>query len=114
MFVVCICQLWFQPNRYRNLLYDFVQGDSIIVLDNPVNISDNKGYDNQPSFLNDGSGVLYSSTRNEQTDIALYDIENNVNVWLTETDASEYSPIQTPDKKYFTAIRLEKDGSQLL
>lgn len=95
-------------------LFDFIQGDSIIVLDNPINISDNKGYDNQPSFLNDGSGILYASTRNEQTDIALYDIDNNVNVWLTDTEANEYSPIQTPDKKYFTAVRLEEDGNQLL
>ena len=95
-------------------VFDFIQGDSIIVVDNPVNISDNKGYDNQPSFLNDGSGILYASTRNDQTDIALYDIENNVNVWLTETDANEYSPIQTPDKKYFSAVRMDKDGNQLL
>lgn len=95
-------------------LFDFIQGDSIIVLDNPINISNNKGYDNQPSFLNDGSGVLYASTRNNQTDIALYDIDNNVNVWLTDTEASEYSPIQTPNKKYFTTVRMEEDGSQLL
>lgn len=95
-------------------IFDFIQGDSIIVLDKPINISDNKGYDNQPSFLNDGSGVLYASTRNDQTDIALFDIENNINVWLTDTEANEYSPIQTPNKKYFTAVRMEKDGSQLL
>ncbi|WP_117879282.1 TolB family protein [Aureibaculum luteum] len=95
-------------------LFDFIQGDSILVIDNPINISDNKGYDNQPSFLNDGSGVLYASTRNEQTDIALYDIKNNVNVWLTNTEANEYSPIQTFDKNYFTAVRLEQDGEQLL
>ena len=95
-------------------LFDFIHGDSIIVIDNPINISNNKGYDNQPSFLNDGSGVLYASTRNGQTDIVLYDIENDVNVWLTDTEANEYSPLQTPNKKYFTAVRMEEDGSQLL
>jgi len=112
--LLAITTIGFSQTDTEVYLFDFIHGDSIIVIDNPINISDNKGYDNQPSFLNDGSGVLYSSTRNGQTDIALYDIENNVNVWLTETDANEYSPIQTPDKKYFTAIRLEEDGSQLL
>lgn len=96
-------------------LFDLIIGDSIIVVNNPIDISkNNEGYDNQPSFLNDGSGVLFSSTRNAQTDIALYDIDNNTKSWLTSTDANEYSPIQMPNKKYFSAVRLEKDGNQLL
>jgi hypothetical protein len=95
-------------------LLDFIQNDSVFTVKNPVNISDNTGYDNQPSFLLDGSGVLFASTRFGQTDIVLYNIENETKAWLTNTLGSEYSPIQTPNKKYFTAIRLEKDGTQLL
>lgn len=95
-------------------LFDLIQNDSVFTVDNPVNISNNKGYDNQPSFLNDGSGVLYTSTRDGQTDIVLYNLENQTKAWLTNTLANEYSPIQTPYKKHFTAIRLEKDGTQLL
>ncbi len=95
-------------------LLDFIQNDSVFTVKNPVNISDNIGYDNQPSFLLDGSGVLFASTRLGQTDIVLYNIENETKAWLTNTLGSEYSPIQTPNKKYFTAIRLEKDGTQLL
>ena len=95
-------------------LFDLIQNDSVFTVENPVNISNNKGYDNQPSFLNDGTGVLFTSTRDNQTDIALYNLENQTKAWLTNTLANEYSPIQTPYKKHFTAIRLEKDGTQLL
>ena len=95
-------------------LFDFIQNDSIFTVKNPVNISKNIGYDNQPSFLNDGTGVLFASTRFDQTDIVLYNLENETKAWLTNTLGSEYSPIQTPNKKYFTAILLEKDGTQLL
>lgn len=95
-------------------LFDFIQNDSIFTVKNPVNISENIGYDNQPSFLNDGTGVLFASTRFDQTDIVLYNLENETKAWLTNTLGSEYSPIQTPNKKYFTAILLEKDGTQLL
>ena len=38
---------------------------------NLVNISDNKGYDNQPSFISD-SLVLFAKSRQLQTDIILY------------------------------------------
>ena len=44
-------------------LFDFILNDSVFAVENPVNISNNKGYDNQPSFSLDGSGVLFASTR---------------------------------------------------
>ncbi|MCK0130664.1 hypothetical protein MWU59_04025 [Flavobacteriaceae bacterium F08102] len=95
-------------------VFDFTFNDSIQKVENPINISNNKGYDNQPSFLNDGTGVLYTSTRNGQTDVVLYNLENHTKAWLTDTPGSEYSPIQTPKKKYFTAIRLDNDETQRL
>ncbi len=95
-------------------LFDLIQNDSVFTVDNPINISKNEGYDNQPSFLNDGSGVLFASTRFDQTDIVLYNLENQTKAWLTNTLGSEYSPIQTPNRKFFTAIRLDKDETQLL
>ena len=95
-------------------LFDLIQNDSVFTIDNPINISSNEGYDNQPSFLNDGSGILFSSTRFDQTDIVLYNLENKTKAWLTNTLGSEYSPLQTPNKKYFSAIYLDNDGTQLL
>ncbi len=98
-------------------LFDLIKNDSTNTysLKNPINISDNKGlYDNQPSFLNDGMGVLFSSTRDNQTDIVLYDIESKEKRWMTNSTGSEYSPRQTPNKKFFTAIKLDTDDTQLL
>lgn len=112
-----IAYLGFCQNATEVYLFDFIVNDSLKTyqLENSVNISDNIGvYDNQPSFLLDGSGVLFASTRNDQTDIALYDIENQTKSWLTNTLGNEYSPIQSPLTKYFTAIKLEEDGTQLL
>ncbi|MGB5363254.1 MAG: hypothetical protein WBN17_08120 [Aureibaculum sp.] len=95
-------------------LFDLIQNDSVFTIDNPINISSNKGYDNQPSFLIDGSGILFASTRFDQTDIVVYNIENQTKTWLTNTLGSEYSPLQTPNKKYFSAIYLDNDDTQLL
>jgi len=95
-------------------LFDFSKNGASFSLNNPINISDNIGYDNQPSFLANGKSVLFASTRNGQTDVALYSIKNNTKRWLTHTEGSEYSPTQTPRKKYFTSILLEKNGTQLL
>ncbi len=109
--------LWAQP-AHEVYLFDFIKNDSTgtsYTLKNPINISDNKGYyDNQPSFLNDGMGVLFSSTRDDQTDIALYDIERKEKRWMTNSTGSEYSPQQTPNKKFFSAIKLDTDDTQLL
>jgi dipeptidyl aminopeptidase/acylaminoacyl peptidase len=81
-----------------------------------VNISNSPGYDNQPSFLPDGSAVLFSSRRGEgnQTDIYRYDIKSGAITQLTKTPESEYSPIVTPDGKTFSVIRQGTDGSQFL
>ena len=98
-------------------LFDFIKNDSTntYTLKNPINISDNKGYyDNQPSFLIDGMGVLFASTRNNQTDIVLYDIESKEKRWLTNSLGSEYSPQQTPNTKFVSAIKLDTDDTQLL
>lgn len=84
-------------------------------LTNPVNISEqNPGYDNQPSFLPDGSGVLFASTRNGQTDVLLYKIESGDKEWLTDSPGSEYSPTVIPGGTHFSTIILEEDGRQLL
>jgi dipeptidyl aminopeptidase/acylaminoacyl peptidase len=81
-----------------------------------VNISNSPGYDNQPSFLPDGSAVLFSSRRGEgnQTDIYRYDIKSGAITQLTKTPESEYSPLVTPDGKTFSVIRQGTDNSQFL
>ncbi len=78
------------------------------------NISNNPGYDNQPSFYNDNL-VLFSSTRNGQTDIAAYALNKDTIQWKSETkNGSEYSPLKIQGKRSISAIRLDTDGTQLL
>ena len=78
------------------------------------NISNNPGYDNQPSFYNDNV-VIFSSTRSGQTDIVGYAMNRKEKSWISDTPgASEYSPLKIPGKKQISAIRLEKDGLQRL
>lgn len=85
------------------------------VLSNPKNISNNEGYDNQPSFLNDNT-VLFSANREDQTDILKFNIlEGSTTSWISNTPTgSEYSPLKIPGKKTVSAIRLDLDGLQRL
>jgi len=86
----------------------------------PVNISNNPGYDNQPSFTPDGRAILFTSMRAggapsatapPQTDIYRYDIESKRIAQVTNTPESEYSPTVTPAGA-ISVIRVELDGSK--
>jgi hypothetical protein len=71
-----------------------------------VNITNNPGYDNQPQFLANSSGLLFSSNRDgAQTDIYRYDITLKKVVQVTATADNEYSPTLAPDGQTFTTIR---------
>jgi hypothetical protein len=77
------------------------------------NITNRRGYDNQPSWENKNR-ILYTSEHNRQTDI--YDIDfsfNRINR-VTDTPEREYSPALTPDGKAISVIRVERDSAQRL
>jgi hypothetical protein len=81
----------------------------------PINITNRPGYDNQPYFLPDGTGLLYTSLQeNSQTDILRYDFNRKVSTRVTETRESEYSPTIMPDGKFFSTVRVELDTMQRL
>ena len=95
-------------------LLDVKTVDRKTELVNPRNISNNEGYDNQPSFY-DGETILFASTRNGQTDIARYDIKSDSVSWITDTpQGKEYSPLKIPGKNAISAIRLDTTGLQRL
>ncbi len=95
-------------------LMDLEVKDGNISFSSPLNISNNPGYDNQPSFYNDNL-ILFASTRNGQTDIAKYNVRDKVISWVSNTtDGGEYSPLKIPNTKEISAIRLDTDGTQLL
>lgn len=93
------------------VLFDLNIENGSIELSNFENISNNRGYDNQPSFLNDNR-LFYASTRNGQTDIAQYFIKYSSKIWVNFTESSEYSPLNIPNKNEVSAVRLDKDGKQ--
>ena len=83
-------------------------------IDEPQNITDRDGYDNQPFFLPDGKGLLYTSMQGEQTDIFRYTTAEDRHEQLTRTDGtSEYSPTPLADG-HFSVVRVEEDGTQRL
>lgn len=95
-------------------LMDVIKKTDSIRLSTPLNISNNEGYDNQPSFLNNDT-ILFASTRNNQTDIALYNISKGTKSWISNTaQGSEYSPLKIPGKEAVSAIRLDSNGLQRL
>ena len=53
-------------------VFDLIENDSIILLNNPLNVSANEGYDNQPSFSEDGSILFFASEREGQIDLLFY------------------------------------------
>src|SRR5437899_797541 len=80
----------------------------------PVKITTFAGYNNQPSFLPDGRGILYTSIRAKQADIYRYDLRSRATSQITNTPESEYSPTLMPDGKNVSVVRVEADGTQRL
>lgn len=84
-------------------------------ISNPVNVSSNEGYDNQPSFWPDNESILYARTVAGQTEIARYFIGAKETKIITNTpEGGEYSPLKVPGKDAISAIRLDTTGLQLL
>jgi len=105
--------LSFSQSNTEIHLFDLSTSNSKISITNHKNISNNDGYDSQPSFLNEEK-IIFASTRNDQTDIAQYFSNYNSKVWLNFTEGGEYSPLKVPNKNEVSAIRLDTDGKQRL
>jgi Tol biopolymer transport system component len=80
----------------------------------PKKITDYPGYNNQPFFMPGGNSLLYTSNRNSQADIYLYDLRSGQTSQITQTSESEYSPTLMPDGKNISVVRVEADGTQRL
>lgn len=78
-------------------------------IEQPINITNRPGYDNQPSFTPDGKGILFTRNDGKQTDIYLYDFTSRSSepTRVTNTPESEYSPTVTPDGLSISVIRVE-------
>lgn len=95
-------------------LMDLRRSSDGLVIEKPINISSNVGYDNQPSFWSDSESVLYARNVEGQTEIARYYISSGNTFIVTNTfGGSEYSPTLMPDGR-ISSIRLDTTGLQLL
>ncbi|MBO6525039.1 MAG: hypothetical protein JJ971_14520 [Balneolaceae bacterium] len=95
-------------------LGDFELTEDGFSVTNLENISNNPGYDNQPSFVPNMPALLFSSQRGESTDIQLFDYEQNNSIWFTSSEGGKYSPTVMPDSDYFSSVWLKPNGEQLL
>jgi dipeptidyl aminopeptidase/acylaminoacyl peptidase len=81
----------------------------------PMNISNLRGYDNQPAFSPDGKSLYYTAVRDgKQADIYRYDLNTSMETQVTNTATSEYSPTFMPDQKSFSVVMVEPDSVQRL
>ena len=83
----------------------------------PVNLTQRPGYDNQPHFLPDGSGLWYTAVDefDGQADIWRYDLDGGMVTRVTQSNPeSEYSATPLLDGSGISAIRVEADSTQRL
>lgn len=87
--------------------------DKKVTYSTPVNITNHKGYDNQPEFTPDGKKLFYVSMPDTvQSEVYEYNFEDSTTTRMTETPESEYSPKFSPDGKTTTMVRVDGDKGQ--
>lgn len=95
------------------LLFDLHLGKNTLTVKDGENISNRKGYDNQPFFDPDQPLVYYTSADSGgRTDIMTYDYVTRKTKKLTNTGEREYSPTVTPDKGFVSCIIQRDNGAQ--
>lgn len=90
-------------------LFSIDKKDDTYSFTNGKNISNNKGYDNQPSFSLDGKSIFFTTSRRENNfDIFEYNLTNNkISPVITSPD-NEYTA-KNLDENTITFVREGKD-----
>ncbi|KAA3620706.1 MAG: hypothetical protein DWP94_11895 [Flavobacterium sp.] len=102
-----------QPNTEVYLL-EIDYDDEKLTVSDFKNVSNDAGYDNQPSFQSDNL-LLFAGNNGGQTDIAQYHISFNKKFWLHEgSAASQFSPQQIPGSPHLLSVHLDSTGRQRL
>ena len=85
-----------------------------VVLSGGVNITNHKGYDNQP-FFHPSEPIIYYSSFNDsgRSDIRYFDYKKKTTVdFIITTDYREYSPTVRPDGQWVSLIIQKPNGDQ--
>jgi len=95
------------------LLFDLKVKKDKVTISNPKNVTNHKGYDNQPSFHTDQPILYYSSFNDDgRADIKSYNYKTGETIAVTQTSEREYSPTLTPDKSSLSCIIQRDNGAQ--
>jgi Tol biopolymer transport system component len=94
-------------------VFDLKEKKGNITIEKGKNVTNHKGYDNQPYFYRNDY-LLYTEYDNGQTDIMMLDLYKGTKKNVTNTPESEYSAVLVPGYDTFAAVRVEEDGTQRL
>lgn len=114
-----LCQVQAQLPNTDIYLFDFKMVNENMILNNGKYLSgfNPKGYNNQPSFINDDE-ILISSNHYDpaQTDVIKLNHKLKKLTRVTATPQGEYSPTLLPNRREFSVIRevLGGDVNQIL
>lgn len=80
------------------------------VVSNAQMIIDAPGYDNQPMFTADGTGLFFVSDRSGDgaTDVYRYDLASSAITRLTATPEQEFSPTPIPGSSDFSVVHVAR------
>lgn len=94
-------------------LFDLHLRKDNVSIDNPKNITNHKGYDNQPFFHFEKPLIYYSSFNDEgRSDIKSYNYKAEETKSITQTPEREYSPTLTLDQQFISCIIQRDNGAQ--
>jgi len=120
LFAFITCNVLAQMPNSDIYLFTIKRTGSTMIVKKGENITKRDGYDNQPFFTPDNKSLLFVSIKEDlptgqagkQADVYSYNLGNQKTTAITQTPVSEYSPIITPDGKFFTAVVVEQDSTQ--
>lgn len=93
-------------------LFGLSQKNGQLKLSPSKNISNSKGYNSQPFFMDDNK-IIYAGTRDGNTEIIQYEKGDEI-VFNKSTKGGEYSPQPIPGSTSISAVRLDSNGYQRL
>ncbi|MEM0518704.1 hypothetical protein [Aequorivita flava] len=111
---IFVTQFAFTQTNTEIYVFDIAPAYEGLELRNARNISNNEGYDNQPSFISNET-LVFAGNNDGQTDISEYNLTSKLQKWVNnKTEGGEYSPQKFPTSEDFAAVRLDEDGLQRL
>ena len=85
-------------------LFELSRSGGELSVGNGVNVTDRKGYDNQPFFTADSSSFLYTRSEGQQTDVFEYFLGSGETKRVTESVGMEFSPTPSPDNQTISFV----------